>query len=101
MSSTNDKVAIKFFFGFQQTSELKMHLNQSSQWKESKLFNNNGLSEVRYQEKDFVGITIESPVTSTLLKKHEEGLKSQLQSFCPKLKVEKLNTYLFPQLFIS
>lgn len=91
----------KLFLGYLITSELKMHLNQSSNWKEDKLSFLNELQETRFQEKDYVGYFIESPLISSYeISEEQQKLKKKLQHYCPKLNTEKQPVYIFSELFL-
>jgi hypothetical protein len=92
---------VKFFLGFPLTSEIKMHLNQSPQWKEASLFQTQEMTEINFEGKEYIGFLLESPLLYTQLKNKEKDLKSQLQYYCSKIQIEKQKIYLFPQLFVA
>jgi len=98
---TSNPIIIKFFLGFHLNSEVRMYLNQSHAWKEEQLIHQHNVKETRYEDKDYIGLLLNSPLTTPLLKNEEQQLKSILQSYCPKLQMDKQKIYLFPQLFIS
>lgn len=91
----------KFFLGYILSKELKIHLNQNSKWKEHKLTGELLLTETYWQEKEYVGIFIPSLLSYVQLKEKEKEVKSHLQSYCPKLNLDKHSVYLFSQLFFT
>lgn len=97
----SSSVCVKIFLGFHQNGEIKMFLNQSSQWKSDKLFQSQELTEARFQDKEYIGFSITTPLSYSALKAKEKDLKNQLVYYCPKLQVDKHKVYLFPQLFLS
>jgi len=92
---------IKVFLGFLKTSELKMHLSQSSNWQRAKSLNENFLIEIIKEEKDYIGIWIPSALSYDLVKKNETEVRSQLQLYCPKIKLDAHSLYLFTQIFVN
>ena len=92
-------IQIRIFMGYIQNKEVKMHLNQSIKWKESKILGELLLTETQWQEKDYVGLFISSSMTYVQLKEKEQVIKTQLQIYCPKLNLDKHSVYLFSQFF--
>ncbi|MBA3723183.1 MAG: hypothetical protein H0W88_12390 [Parachlamydiaceae bacterium] len=92
---------IKFFLGFIQNGEIKMHLNHSNLWKDATLFQKQELMTTHFQEKEYIGISIETPISTIILKDIENNLKEQMQHYFPKLEIDKHNVFLFSQLFLS
>lgn len=77
-----------------------MFLNQSQQWKETSLHEHK-LVEAHFQDRDYIGLSLESPLSYQQLKVKEEDLKSMIQQLCPKLNVDKQKIHIFPELFVS
>ncbi|WP_068468387.1 hypothetical protein [Candidatus Protochlamydia phocaeensis] len=96
-----NKIETRIFLGYLLNGEIKMHLNQSSRWKEGKWQKENDLVEAYCQEKPYIGFFIEEGLTYNQLRKKEQELKTQLQLYCPKLNLDSHTPYLFPQTFIS
>jgi hypothetical protein len=92
---------LKIFLGFLQNSELKMYLSQSHDWSRAKDLSENQLIEVCWHEKDYIGLFLESPSQWDFIKKKELEVKSELQLYCPKFKVDSHVLCLFPQVFIK
>lgn len=92
---------VKFFLGFFLHSEIKMHLNQSSSWKEASLFQNPPLMQTKFEDKEYIGMVIPSPLPFIEIQQREQELKNILLQFCPKLSIDKHKIFLFPQLFLS
>lgn len=93
-------VQIRIFLGCILNKEVKLHLQQSSKWKEAKLVGEPILIETRWQEKEYIGCYIPSLLTYDQLKEKEREVKTQLQIYCPKLNLDKHSIYLFSQLFL-
>lgn len=93
-------VEIRIFLGCRQTKELKMHLNQSSLWKEAKDLGSSHLVEVCWKEHDYIGMHVPSALPCKSIGEEESAIKSQLQLYCPKLILSKHPFYLFPQIFL-
>lgn len=101
-----DRVQVKLFVGFRLTAELKMHLNQSSNWKIDLVGNStdnpNRLEEVHFQESSYIGKFISrEKVTVQDLKEFEALTTKQLITYCPNLNQQALKFCIFPQLFIQ
>lgn len=99
--SMTSPVLNKIFLGFLQNGELKMHLNQSPLWKETKLLQVSAFSEVHFENQHYVGTFIQSPCDYSQLKEYELELRQHLQRHCPKLNADKQPLYLFLQLFLA
>lgn len=88
----------KFFLGFINQGEIKAHLHQSSQWKDNKLFQKD-LIETRFEEKDYIGFSISVPLPYSEIFTKEQELRKLIESYCPKLSLDKHKTYIFPQIY--
>lgn len=93
-------IETKLFLGLIQNNELKMHLAQSQEWEKAKIFTENQLKEIHWHDKDYIGALLSSPANYAALQKKAREVKSQLQLYCPKFKVDNLIFYIFPQVFI-
>lgn len=104
-SATESHMISKIFIGFHLHPELKAQLNQSSQWKQAKIMQQNlllGLLETHYQEKDYVGrFLIQETLTLDELRTIAKGIQELLKDHCPKYPIENLKICLFSQIFIS
>jgi hypothetical protein len=94
-------VQIRIFMGYLQNKEIKMHLNQSANWKEAKLLHENSLMETQWQENDYIGLFIPSGMVSSQLKVKEQEVNQHMQAYFPKLNLEKHKILIFSQVFIS
>lgn len=94
-------IQIHIFLGYQQNKEIKMYLNQSHSWKESKLLGNATLSVTQWQDQEYIGLFISLLSSCSHIKEKEQEIKTQLQLYCPKLNLDKHSACLFPQLFLS
>jgi hypothetical protein len=93
-------IDVRIFLGYLLNSEIKMYLNQSSQWKEVK-WQTQQLVEAHFEEKTYIGFFIENALNDEQIKKKECEVKVLLQLYCPKLNLDKYDAYLFPQIFLS
>lgn len=104
-SESNESVSTKLFIGYLISQEVRMHLNNSSIWKEIQAFpkeNTHHLREVHHNNKSFIGAFLFSKTPSLEeLKKTQSFVSSNLQSYCEKLNVESLKITIFPQIFLS
>lgn len=94
-------IQTQIFLGCHLTKEIKLHLSQSSSFKELKNINQSPLIEIQTQEKEYIGQFIPNPLPCTELKAKEKEIKAQLQHFCPKISFEKHRAYLVTQIFIG
>lgn len=99
------KVFLKLFAGILITSEVRMHLNSSIKWKEAQIlkeFNTDYLTEVHFQDENYVGKFLSNnQFHLSELKLEEKAILEKMQEYCPNLKTEKLKVKIFSQQFIS
>jgi hypothetical protein len=103
-TQVKNKTSTKLFLGCLLTSELKMHLNSSSDWQNAKMEPQEScvLKEVLYENKKFIGFYLEEEkLTLKTLKEHECKLRTIIESFCHSLDSSKLKCSVFSQFFIS
>lgn len=104
METTEKSLLLKLFVGFQITTELRMHLNQSIMWKKAQIvkeFEPNHLVEVRLQEISYMGKFLDEPaVHLSELQKHDVELHEKLHEYCPMLKQEKFKLFILYQQLI-
>lgn len=104
-TDTSSKITTKIFAGCHISSEIRMHLNQSIQWKNATILatpSNPGMQEINYHGKSYIGqytshktLIINDIVTS------QQNIRDQLKIYCPTLEVENIKIYVFPQVFIA
>lgn len=103
-SEVSDHIKVKFFIGFPVTSEVRMHLRNSEQWKQFQLLRSHlddGILETTLKGKPFVGRFIETEgVSIRMLEKLSESMKEKLSAFTSKSCVESLTLTVFPQVFL-
>ena len=104
-SQTDQRVKVKLFVGLLVNSEVRMHLNQSQQWKQDQVVRSSDgqeLQVLRYQDKDYVGLVLEQEMMPLgQLKDKETWVREALERYCPELGVENMKVYVFPQIFLS
>ena len=104
-ASVQGLVKVRLFAGFALNSEMKMHLKQSTAWKNAKIdksHSKHAIEEIHYQEKDYLGIYLDAEnQTIPQLKEIDLELRNQLAHYCPEFNVESIKLYIFPQIFIT
>lgn len=100
---TKNKVSTRLFVGCLITSEIRMHLTQSIQWKHAMLATNNEtIQEIHYQNKEYLGLYLAfTQTTLEELKKNQDQIRTQLKIFCPNLETENVSICIFPQVFVA
>lgn len=102
--SDRDKVFAKLFIGVLITSEVKMHLNQSSAWQNAQVINDSEAGElvaVRFHDNDYLGCYAKvDKLAFSELKSYEKHVFDKLQSYCPDLQLKTHIVYFFSQIFI-
>lgn len=99
--STNAKA--KLFAGFLLSSELKMHLHSSPEWKTLAIMPeaSQEFQEIHYDNLNYVGHYLaEEKLTIIEIKAHEVQMTQKLLSFCPKLDSTHLKFTILSQIFI-
>jgi hypothetical protein len=99
------KVTTKLFAGFRISSEIRMHLNQSIQWKHATLLTASmpfSLQRIPYQGKEYLGFYLKSHrLTVKELREFQDMIKQEVNQYCPDLEVETMTVFIFPQVFIA
>lgn len=97
--------AVKIFIGFALTPDLRMQLNQSDGWKQSRITAGQDPVEpveVRFNHKDYLGFqTDDSLCTWPELTRYQSLLKEALVRYCSHLNPDSYKICLFSQLFIA
>jgi hypothetical protein len=92
----------RLFLGTPLTSEVRMHLAESSGWKERHLLDAERLEEGRYEEETYLGSLLpHDSLSIEQLQKEEERVRDSLSRFCPQLDQGHLSFFLFPQIFLT
>ena len=92
---------IKLFAGCLLTSEMKMHLRQSSAWKNAQL-EPNPLVETPYQGKDYFGRYLDHEKhTVQNLRDIQIEINTTISCCCPNLAGREFEIKLFPQTLIA
>jgi len=91
----------KIFIGCPLTSEVRMHLEQSSSWKSRSLGSDVRLEEVRFDGRDYLGAMVDGSLSKGEIEGHEQQFRHQLSLFCPRLECGSIPLVLIPQVFVS
>ena len=105
MTAKAQAVQTKIFVGYALNPDLRIQLNQSNAWKQSRIsVGQDPLEpiEVRFNNKDYLGFQIEGATCSwTQLQEHQKLLKEALVRYCSHLNPDSYKIHLFSQLFVS
>lgn len=105
MTTINDRVTVRLFVGTPLSGEVKNLLMQSETWKKAQSHvttQAEKLDEVRYHDKEYVGILLPTG-TATLetIKSYESRVRAALRQHCPETAIEEAAMVLLPQVFVS
>jgi hypothetical protein len=96
---------IKLFLGFQLSTELSIHLNQSILWKEIsviRLSKQDDLISILHESTHYIGTYLPHPHTTlTEIQALEKMIQEKLQIYCPNYKLQHSKILLFPQVLIQ
>lgn len=102
--SDHNKVFAKLFIGILITSEVRMHLNQSTVWKNVQVIGDPEAGElisVRFHEYDYIGSYVKvEKITFSELGSYDKHVLNKLQSYCPNLQLNTHKVSFFSQIFI-
>ena len=93
-------VQTRIFLGYIQNKEIKLHLKQSVSWQQAKSLSLSELEEIHWNDKEYIGRFIPPLLNCEEIKGKEAEIKTQLQLYCPNLKLDKHSPYLLSQIFI-
>lgn len=102
--STAAKVTVRLFVGLLLTSEMKMFLHQSTQWRNVSLRQKNTeeIKEVHYSGKDYIGLYLpHEKVTLEELPSVEQMIKQRLEQYCPDYDIQNARVFVFAQVFVA
>ncbi len=104
-TKASQAVSTKIFIGFALNPELRIQLNQSHAWKQSRITAGQDPTEpieIRFNNKDYLGFHVDGAVCPwPLLQNKQKLLKEALGRYCPNLNPDSHKIYLFSQLFIA
>lgn len=99
--NSSAKLETKLFAGCYLTSEIRMHLSKSIQWKHATIMTE-GLQIVHYHGKDYLGSYLnEKKATLQELAICQEKIQTQLHNYCPALEINKIEILVFAQVFLA
>lgn len=100
----DERVVVRLFAGILITSEIRMHLNQNSEWKNAEISAFHGsddLIEVRHGKHEYIGCYLEShKILLSDLTRYEAMTTEKLLLYCPRLSRKSCHFHVFSQLFI-
>lgn len=103
-NNLTNSVTTRLFTGCHINSEIRMHLNQSIQWKHVILIpsSERNLQEIHYRGKEYFGLYVESQKISLIdLTNIQQTIKDELKNYCPDFDPELIKVCIFPQVFIA
>lgn len=102
MKTVNQKVQTKIFLGIHLRPDLRLALEQSSQWQQAQIGNQQRLLNLSFQGKEYIGLFAEQDrLDLRALETLQHRVLGELQSFCAPFDVSKLKAVIFPQTFVS
>jgi hypothetical protein len=105
MPIAKNKISIRIFAACLITSEIRMHLNYSIEWKHSAfdvLSASLCFQEIRLHGKDYFGFYIEYKTYKiSELDEIQNKIRDQLKAYCPKLDTETIDICIIPQVFVA
>lgn len=100
-----EKIKTRFFIGTPLTSSLKIDLDKSLLWKQSKIDQSaeGRLIEVSRLSKSYIGFYVDKPaITLQDMKEAYTLVESRLRLMCPKCRpIKKAQLFVFAHLFIT
>ncbi len=100
-----DRITVRMFIGCLITSDLKLLLTKSHAWKEAQIVRSGKpgeFEEILYQNKTYFGVFApESGITKSEISQAELELINKIKLYCPEYEIDKIKTFVFPQVFIS
>ena len=104
-TATENRVLAKIFVGFELSMDIRMHLNQSTEWKKASVVKDdspNSIVEIRFNEKDYIGRHLDTRMpTLKDIQTQSTQIRERLQEFCPEINVDTFKINVFPQVFVS
>jgi hypothetical protein len=102
-ATKENRVSVKIFLGFELTSEIRIHLAQSNEWKQASISRSSEtLLECPYQEKAYLGRYLESGIlTISELKIQAKLINKEMETYCPTLNFETPTLHLFPLVLVA
>lgn len=95
-------VVIKLFIGTAINSELRMYLNASKSWKKEQTLHDTALTELRHNQKDYIGRHLsESQMDLSTLQHEHQQLRDQILGYCPDVSRDSLKFVVLAQQFLT
>lgn len=102
---SHNRILAKLFIGCSLTSDLKLQLSKSHPWKEALIMKNANedmLQEIMFQNKSYLGIYCEQfGKTLSEIELIKATIIQKIKTYCPEYESEKLNFFVFPQIFVA
>lgn len=97
-----EQIFVKLFIGSPVTSDLRVELERSHEWKEAQIVRiDNKLEETLCDGKKYIGLYTHAEKTLAELDELKNEIKFKIKEFCPNYPLEKLKFFIFPQVFIG
>ncbi len=102
----SSKITTKIFVGCHITSELRMHLSKSKEWKQLSVVpieaRESKIQEIHFKDKDYFGYyLIQDAIQISELQKIKTSIQLILKKYCPGYEISSLKVYALPQLFVA
>lgn len=97
-------ITTHIFIGCRLSPDLRIKLNQSLAWKQSRVAPEKGVDplEVYHSQRHYLGFFLqEEKPTLGEVRSYPPLIRQAILRYCEEYPVERLKLYLFPQLFVS
>ena len=97
-------ISAKLFIGCYLSPDLRIQLNQSLEWKQSRLLTEPGTEpvEIRHEGRDYLGFFLPRERAELLeVRANATPIHNAIRRYCHRYPVDRLRLYVFPQLFVS
>lgn len=98
-------ISVKLFVGCMITPDLRLQLNQNTDWQRMIAFpdsNTDKVQELHYQDKDYFGKFLkEAQPTLAEIRSAEKVIRSAIENYCPSTDASSIKLQLFSQIFLA
>lgn len=97
-------ITTKLFIGCHVPADLRIQLNQSLTWKQSRVAPDSQMDpiDVTHDKRHYLGYCINAEqISLAQLRELADRLRTAVQRYCNKYPVERVSIYVFPQRFVS
>jgi hypothetical protein len=104
-TAVENRVLVKIFVGFEISARIRIHLNESDEWKKAAVLGGrhpNHIVEIHFNEIDYIGRHLDTKMpTLKYIQAEAVRIRERLKELCPEINVDTLKINIFPQVFVS